>query len=170
MYKYCCKLISIYSDWNDRIVKTYCDIPAMSRRRFLSIWESVSKEVRDYFFRMMDYSNTFYWAGTLRNAFVYLSRSLRSFNAFYWLSIQWWMAYNDNESWLKASVYIGWIYSISLRWRHNGRDGVSNHQPHDCLLNYLFRRRSKENIKATRHWPLCGEFTGDRWIPRTNGQ
>ena len=28
----------------------------------------------------------------------------------------------------------------------------------------------KENIKATRHWPLCGEFTGDRWIPRTNGQ
>ena len=23
----------------------------------------------------------------------------------------------------------------------------------------------KENIKAPRHWPLCGEFTGDRWIP-----
>ena len=22
----------------------------------------------------------------------------------------------------------------TLRWRHNGRDGVSNHQPHDCLL------------------------------------
>ena len=22
----------------------------------------------------------------------------------------------------------------------------------------------KENIKAMRHWPLCGEFTGDRWI------
>ena len=21
-----------------------------------------------------------------------------------------------------------------------------------------------------RHWPLCREFTGDRWIPRTNGQ
>ena len=28
----------------------------------------------------------------------------------------------------------------------------------------------KENIKAPRHWPLCEEFTGDRWIPRTNGQ
>ena len=26
------------------------------------------------------------------------------------------------------------------------------------------------NIKAPRHWPLCGEFTGDRWIPRANGQ
>ena len=28
----------------------------------------------------------------------------------------------------------------------------------------------KENIKAPRHWPLCGEFTRDRWILRTNGQ
>ena len=25
----------------------------------------------------------------------------------------------------------------------------------------------KENIKAPRHWPFSGEFTGDRWIPRT---
>ena len=24
-----------------------------------------------------------------------------------------------------------------------------------------------ENIKAPRHWSLWGEFTGDRWIPRT---
>ena len=28
----------------------------------------------------------------------------------------------------------------------------------------------KEIIKAPRHWPLCGEFTGDQWIPHTNGQ
>ena len=55
-----------------------------------------------------------------------------------------------------------------LQWRHNDHDGVSNHQPHDCLLNRLFRRR--ENIKAPRHWPLCGELTGDRWIPHTKGQ
>ena len=59
---------------------------------------------------------------------------------------------------------------FALQWHHNGHDGVSNHQPHGCLLNRLFGRRSKENIKAPRHWPLCGEFTGDRWIPRTNGQ
>ena len=32
------------------------------------------------------------------------------------------------------------------------------------------RAQIKVNIKAPRHWPLCGEFTGDRWIPRTNGQ
>ena len=36
---------------------------------------------------------------------------------------------------------------IPLRRRHNGRDGVSNHQPHDCLLNRLFRRRSKKISK-----------------------
>ena len=28
----------------------------------------------------------------------------------------------------------------------------------------------KENTKAPRHWPLFGEFTGQRWIPRTKGQ
>ena len=27
-----------------------------------------------------------------------------------------------------------------------------------------------QNIKAPRHWPLCGEFTGDRLIPHTKGQ
>ena len=34
------------------------------------------------------------------------------------------------------------ISQIPLRWRHNGHDSASNHQPHDCLLNRLFRRRS----------------------------
>ena len=29
---------------------------------------------------------------------------------------------------------------------------------------------AEENIKVPRHWSLCREFTGDRWIPRTNGQ
>ena len=57
----------------------------------------------------------------------------------------------------------------SLQWHHNGRDGVSNHQPQDCLFNHLFRRRSKKYIKAPRHWSLWGEFTGDRLIPRTQG-
>ena len=28
----------------------------------------------------------------------------------------------------------------------------------------------KENILAPRYWPLCGEFTGHRWILRTKGQ
>ena len=35
----------------------------------------------------------------------------------------------------------------TLLWRHNGRDGVSNNQPHDCLLDHSFRRRSKKTSK-----------------------
>ena len=42
----------------------------------------------------------------------------------------------------------------SLQWRHNGRDSVSNHQPHDCLLNRLFKRRSKKTSKL-RDTGLC---------------
>ena len=34
----------------------------------------------------------------------------------------------------------------------------------------FIRAQIKENIKALHHWPLCWEFIGDRWIPRTNGR
>ena len=39
------------------------------------------------------------------------------------------------------------ICCYTLHWRHNGRDCVSNHQPHDCLLNRLFRHRSNKTSK-----------------------
>ena len=38
--------------------------------------------------------------------------------------------------------------------RHNGRDGVSIHQSHQCLLNRLLRRRSKKTSKL-RVTGLC---------------
>ena len=37
--------------------------------------------------------------------------------------------------------------SLSLQWCQNGHSGVSNHQPHNCLLNSLFRRISKKTSK-----------------------
>ena len=55
-----------------------------------------------------------------------------------------------------------------LQWRHNELDGVSNHQPHDCLLNSLFRRRSKTTSKlrvtglCTGISPLTGAFPAQR--------
>ena len=55
-----------------------------------------------------------------------------------------------------------------LQWRHNERDGVSNHQPHDCLLNRLFRCRSKKtsNLRAIGlgavNSPVTGEFPAQR--------
>ena len=35
----------------------------------------------------------------------------------------------------------------AFQWRHNEHGGISSHQPHDCLLNRLFRRRSKKTPK-----------------------
>ena len=53
---------------------------------------------------------------------------------------------------------------FSLQWRRNETDGVSNYQSHDCLLNRLFRRRSKKTSKLRvtglyeRNSPMTGEF------------
>ena len=52
----------------------------------------------------------------------------------------------------------------ALWWRHNGNDGVSNHQPHDCLLDRLFRHRWKKTWKlrvtvlCAGNSPVIGEF------------
>ena len=34
----------------------------------------------------------------------------------------------------------------------------------------VYSDADQRKIKALRHLPLRREFTGDRWIPRTNGQ
>ena len=55
--------------------------------------------------------------------------------------------------------------SISPEWRHNGRDGVSNHQPHQCLLNYSNMysgagQRKHQNVaslafvRGIHRWPV----------------
>ena len=51
---------------------------------------------------------------------------------------------------------------ISLLWRHNGHNGVSNHQPHDYLLNRSLRRTSKKTskpcvtglLRGIHRWPV----------------
>ena len=56
----------------------------------------------------------------------------------------------------------------ALQRRHNGHDGVSNHQPHDCLLSRSFRRRSKKTLKlrvtglCEGNSPVNGEFPTQR--------
>ena len=55
-----------------------------------------------------------------------------------------------------------------LHWRHNEHDGVSDHQPHDCLLNRLFMRRSRETSElrvadlCAGNSPVTGEFPAQR--------
>ena len=53
---------------------------------------------------------------------------------------------------------------LALQWRDNGRNGVSNNQPHDCLLNRLFQVHIKERSKlrvtglCVVNSPVPGEF------------
>ena len=60
------------------------------------------------------------------------------------------------------------ISRVQLQWRHNGLDGVSNHQPRHCLLSRLFRRRSKKTSKlrvsglCAWNSPETGEFPAQR--------
>ena len=56
------------------------------------------------------------------------------------------------------------LHMNPLRWRHNGCDSVSNHQPRECLLRCLIRRTSKKTskLRVTGLWagnsPETGEF------------
>ena len=58
--------------------------------------------------------------------------------------------------------------AATLQWRHNERNGVENHQPHHCLLNGLFRRRSKKTPKlgvtglCEGNSPVTDEFPTQR--------
>ena len=44
-------------------------------------------------------------------------------------------------------VFCEFFWGKALQWRYNDRDGVSNHRRLDCLLNGLFRYRSKKTSK-----------------------
>ena len=73
-------------------------------------------------------------------------------------------------AWHPLLVLSSWypLILVTLRWRHDERDGVSNHQPHDCLLNRLFRRRLKKTSKlcvtglCAGNSPGTGEFRPQR--------
>ena len=65
---------------------------------------------------------------------------------------------------LQRIQWCHWIKIASLQWRHNGCDGVSNHQRLDCILNRLFGRRSKKTSKlrvtdlCEGNSPVTGQF------------
>ena len=54
----------------------------------------------------------------------------------------------------QQDLLVGRFNGKPLQWRHNERDGVSNHRPLDCLFNRLFRGRSKK-ISKLRVTDLC---------------
>ena len=62
----------------------------------------------------------------------------------------------------------GTLIRHALHWRHDGCDGVANHWRLDCLLNRLFRRKSKKTSKlrvtglCEGNSPVIGEFPAQR--------
>ena len=94
------------------------------------------------------------------------------------ISIWYWIFQNEISNMASCKImYINYLHAsviekyhqnaccvLTLRWRHNERDGDSNHQPHDCLLNRLFTRRSKKTSKlcvtglCVGNSPGTGEF------------
>ena len=55
---------------------------------------------------------------------------------------------------INLKMWFAWLLDEILQWRHNG------HPP--LFTQPFIRAQIKENIEVPRHWPLCGEFTGDR--------
>ena len=59
-------------------------------------------------------------------------------------------------------------HATSLQRRHNGRSGVSSHQPRDCILNRLFGRRWKKTPTphvtglCTGNSPVTGKFPAQK--------
>ena len=96
----------------------------------------------------------------------------------------WWFETPSRPSWRHCNAmslllhHVSSLHStsrgkcISLQWRHNEHKGVSNHQPYDCLLNLLFRRRWKITSKLRAsglcegNWPVTGEFPTQRPVMR----
>ena len=92
-----------------------------------------------------------------------------------WYKTWTWSSLRFGMSWLSAGTILTMMLNVFaakrrhfITWRHNERDGISNQQPHDCLLNYLFRRRSKKTSKfrvtglCEGNSPVTGEFPAQR--------
>ena len=74
----------------------------------------------------------------------------------------------SNNHCLRVSEESRKLHLHPLRWRHNERDGISDHQPHDCLLNVYLGTQVKKTSKL-RVAGLCagnssvtGEFPTQR--------
>ena len=95
-------------------------------------------------------------------------------------------------NWTQRMTYKRYYFQFNwpLQWRHNERNGVSNHRSPDCLLNRLFRRRLKERSKllvtglCEGNPPVTGGFPSQRasnaemfpfdmtssWLPTSRGK
>ena len=88
------------------------------------------------------------------------------------------ISYQTCSDWVHLSQWIlsigtmaSWSHPVpkSLQWRHNERNSVSNHQPHDCLRNRSFGRRSNKTskLRVTGPWIHRGPVNSPHKWPVT---
>ena len=53
--------------------------------------------------------------------------------------------------------------SFSLQWRHNGRDGVSNHQPHDWFTQSFIQAQDQRKHQSSASLAFVPGFTPHKW-------
>ena len=87
----------------------------------------------------------------------YVSRNMYEAHALFYFGVVWYRSVFTIS--IRVSVLV-----LPSQWCHNEPDGVSNHQPPDCLRNRLFTRRSKKTSKlcvtglCKGNSPVTGEF------------
>ena len=113
---------------------------------------------------------------------VYLyARYILDYNRETWISLGWFSKwkirkkicheFEPSYTWWHMRWWREHVETLSaLQWRHNEGDCVSNHQTHDCLLNRLFRRRSKKHQSSASlvfvwgiHRSLVNSPHKDQW-------
>ena len=120
------------------------------------------------------YGNAFRVAGPLRGESIGYRwfPSHRARNAESWCLLCCWCYQVIKQT---SDLQVIWETKTSM-WRqcHNSDVimGTMASQITSLTIVYstVYSVADQENIKAPRHWPLWGEFSVDRWIPRTNDQ
>ena len=67
---------------------------------------------------------------------------------------------------IQVNITVAGIIAVTSKWARWCLKSPTSR----LFAQSFIQEQIKENIKAPRHWSLLGEFTGDRWIPRTKGQ
>ena len=91
-------------------------------------------------------------------------------------------------SWLTLDCVALDLSLNTLQWRHNdvteNKENIKPRHHSDVMMGAMasqitnltivystvYSGADQRNINAPRHWPLWRKFTGERWIPGTNGQ
>ena len=160
--------VTAKSTW--RLLMSWCLVG--TRTFATTIWRRRSKYIK---------STLFWWSAL--NERSWWRHQMETFSALpvtgeFLVSWGWWVKTPSHPLWRHCNVSAEHVRCWgtrnwhetgcvnSLPWRHNERDSVSNHRRLYCLLNCLFRRRSKNTSKLrvtglyAGNWPVNSSHKG----------